>query len=186
MTAGGIPTGPPAGDEPRVDPAEAWKALSLVNDWVRHAETKAGATLAALGVTGGALFNLVKSQQSVGLWLATVSTICGVAVIAGGVFAILALRPRLRAREPATSSLYFDHIARRHAGGDSSAYQLELAAVVSSPSDLVGQIGQQIWSNARVARTKYTWSAWAIVALAVALISLAAVAVTLGLRSLGE
>ncbi len=165
---------------------EAWKALGLVNDWLRHAETKAGATLAALGVTGGVLYNLVKSQRDVSAFLAVVSTICGAAVIVGGVFALLALRPRLRSQEEATSKLYFDHIARRHTGTDPAPYQQELAALVASPSSLIAEIAQQVWSNARVAKAKYKWSAWALVALAVALISIALVAAVLGIMSLGE
>lgn len=34
--------------EPAIDPEpdHAWKALSLVNDWIKHAEGKAGITLA--------------------------------------------------------------------------------------------------------------------------------------------
>ena len=41
-------------------PDQAWKALGLVNEWVRHAETKVAATLAATGVTAGALLNGVR------------------------------------------------------------------------------------------------------------------------------
>jgi hypothetical protein len=63
---------------------------------VRHAETKPAATLAALGLTGSALYNLVTSQNDVSAFLAVVSTTCGAAVIVDGVFALLALRPRLR------------------------------------------------------------------------------------------
>lgn len=44
--------------EEKPDPDQAWKALSLVNDWVRHAETKVIATLAAAGVSGGLLYKL--------------------------------------------------------------------------------------------------------------------------------
>ncbi|MGY5884669.1 Pycsar system effector family protein [Modestobacter lacusdianchii] len=175
-------TGPASFDET----GEAWKALGLVNDWVRHAETKAAATLAALGVTGGALYNLVKSQNDVSGFLAVMSTVCGAAVIVGGVFALLALRPRLRSQEDATSTLYFDHIARRHTSTDPAPYQQELATLVASPSSLVAEIAQQVWSNARVAKDKYKWSAWALIALAVALISVALVAAVLGIASLGE
>jgi len=33
------------------DPDQAWKALNLVNDWIKHAETKLIAILAASGRT---------------------------------------------------------------------------------------------------------------------------------------
>jgi hypothetical protein len=164
---------------------EAWKALGLVNDWLRHAEGKAGATLAALGVTGGLLYNLVKSQENISVFLAIVSTLCGLAVITGGVFALLALKPRLRSQEEATSRLYFDHIARRHPGVNPAPYQQELVVLVQSSSNLIAEIGQQIWSNSKVASVKYKWTAYALVSLAIALCSIALVAAALGVKSLG-
>lgn len=47
-------------DDVQPDPDQAWKALSLVNDWIRHAETKVAATLAAAGVSGGLLYSVTK------------------------------------------------------------------------------------------------------------------------------
>ena len=52
-----------------VDAAEAWKAASLVNDWVRHAETKSAGVLAASGVVGGVLYNLVKGLTDFDCWI---------------------------------------------------------------------------------------------------------------------
>ncbi len=53
----------PAPAEPDATPTppdvdQAWKALSLVNDWVKHADAKRGVVLTAAGVSGGVLFNL--------------------------------------------------------------------------------------------------------------------------------
>ncbi len=45
------------------DPDQAWRALSLVNDWVKHAEVKLGVVLTATGVSGGILFNLAKDRR---------------------------------------------------------------------------------------------------------------------------
>lgn len=52
------------------EPDQAWKALGLVNDWIKHADAKVGATLA-------------------------VTVLCAVAVVAAGGSAALALMPRL-------------------------------------------------------------------------------------------
>ena len=46
------------------DPDVAWRALSLVVDWIKHSEAKAGATLAATGVTAGVLYNITKDLKS--------------------------------------------------------------------------------------------------------------------------
>ncbi len=165
-------------------PGYAWKTLALVNDWVKHAETKAAATLAATGVTGGVLYNLVKDQRDLGVVLAVSAFVCGLAVVAAGFCAVCALWPRLRAREPATSRLYFDHISRRHPR-DASGYQAELRQLTSSPEDLVTELGQQVWSNSDVATRKYWWSAWAIVALVVAVSALGVTALDLALVSIG-
>src|SRR6266568_8936056 len=78
------------------NPDQAWKALSLVNDWIRHAEAKTTATLAAAGVTGGVLYNLVQHQTSPSVWLCIVAVICGAAVVASAGSAMVALAPRLR------------------------------------------------------------------------------------------
>lgn len=58
-------------DDVEPDPDQAWKALSLVNEWVRHAETKVAATLAAAGVSGGLLYSIAKDwpQASLLAWL---------------------------------------------------------------------------------------------------------------------
>lgn len=76
------------------EPDQAWKALTLVNDWVKHAETKSATTLAASGVTGGVLYNLVKDQSNPGWWLTIFGGACGVGVLLAGAFALLALTPR--------------------------------------------------------------------------------------------
>ncbi|MCX5067699.1 DUF5706 domain-containing protein [Micromonospora lupini] len=76
------------------EPDQAWKALSLVNDWVKHAEAKSATILAASGVTGGVLFNLVKNQTRPGWWLTIFGILCGSAVILAGTCALLALTPR--------------------------------------------------------------------------------------------
>jgi hypothetical protein len=88
----------PAGtDEPvAADPDHAWKALTLANEWLRHAETKLGTTLAAAGVTGGVLFNLVRTRGD-GTALYNVSAVvCFLGVIVAGLLAVIGLFPRLR------------------------------------------------------------------------------------------
>ena len=175
---------PPVPSDAPADAAEAWRAVGLVNDWVRHADSKSAAVLGAAGVTGGVLYNLVKSQTSPGWLISIAAGVCAVGVLIAGATAIVALWPRLRARGTATSSLYFDHIARRHPTNYSS-YAHELAALVASPVDLLDQLAQQIWSNALVAKRKYFWAGLGLISLVVSLVGLAFVAVNFALISIG-
>src|SRR5271154_3696387 len=98
--------GPDLAEPPQVrsgertpDPDQAWRALGLVNDWIRHAEAKATATLAAAGVTGGVLYNLVHPQTHPSLALDVVATINAVMIVASAGSAIMALIPRLAVRK---------------------------------------------------------------------------------------
>ncbi|MFI1536749.1 Pycsar system effector family protein [Streptomyces anandii] len=170
------PLATPAG-EPPPNPDHAWKALSLVIDWIKHAETKAGATLAAAGVTGGVLYNLVKDVRSPSSGLIISAILCAFAVLATGLCAGLVLWPRLKMKENPTSLLYFHHIARGHATSES--YAASLTPLTRNMEALVSEIANQSWANSKVAHNKYMWGGRAIRLL---LVSLIALSVTAGLR----
>ena len=164
------------------EPDHAWKALGLVNDWIKHAETKAGATLAATGVIGGVLYNLVKDVHSPGWYFNTLASLCGISVFVTGILAALALWPRLRSREDPTSALYFNHIARAHSSP--ATYQETLRLLTSNSDELIKEIAGQVWANAGVAHRKYHWSSRALAALIVSLVLLGAVTVVIALGSI--
>jgi hypothetical protein len=206
------------------EPDQAWKALSLVNDWIKHAETKSATILAGSGVTGGVLYNLVKDQAKPGWWLTILGGLCGVAVILAGASSLLALIPRtgrvsrigawLKAKfagptgaphadvaggvDAADSGgqdevpsevdanpsnlLFFAHIARDYAD-DSPTYTQVLSALTSDKKALTEHIARQVHANSGVAHRKFRWAERAIRWLAVALLSLAAVAFIVGERA---
>lgn len=138
------------------DPAEVWRILGLVNDWIKHAETKAAGTLAAAGVSAGVLYNLVKDVNDPSRLLDVVAVLCAVCIAGGGVCAAWALRPRLRAKEEPTSRLYFHHIARRHPRPTKGAeYLAELHGLTNDREALVVDISSQVWANAHVATDKF-------------------------------
>jgi hypothetical protein len=167
-----------SGQPPEPDPDQAWKALGLVNDWIRHAETKTGATLAAAGVGGGVLYNLVKDQQHPSGWLTVAALLCGLATLTSAACALIALVPRLDLRrwaerlhlrkprprpEPApdsadnppedpTSVLFFHDIARTYSHLEAPSYADVLATLTSDKAQLTRQIGLQVHTNAHVAR----------------------------------
>lgn len=171
--------------DPTIDAAEAWKAMGLVNDWVKHAETKAATTLAAAGVIGGVLYNLVKDLTTFDCLMKLAIPLCGLLILIAAGCAIAALWPRLAGGGPPTSTLYFDHIARKHPHF-AAAYVEELRALVCSPDELISQLGQQVWANARVARRKYQAVGWGLVSLFSGGAALALVVLDLAVRSVSN
>jgi len=162
---------------------------------VSDAEAKATATLAAAGVTGGVLYNLVHAQTQPSLALDIVVTINALMIIASGGSAVMALIPRLAVRKakpgkastsaiPRTSTsgtllpenpvnlLFFRDIAR-HYRGDAPTYTQVLRTLTSDPERLTEYISQQVHANSDVAHRKYGWANRAALSLAFDLLSLA-------------
>ncbi|MGH3854678.1 MAG: Pycsar system effector family protein [Pseudonocardiaceae bacterium] len=177
----------PGGNSPVVppDPDQAWKALSLVNDWVKHAEAKLGVILAATGVSGGVLFNLVKDRGHPSWLFDVVATVCGVAVLVAGGCAMIGLYPVVRFRrksvDDAVNPLFFHDVAGAYKG-DAPSYSSVLHTLTTNREDLVRHLGQQIHANATIAQRKYRWANRAIRALLVDLLALAAVATMIALK----
>lgn len=180
---------------PQPDPDQAWKALGLVNDWLRHAETKLGLTLAAAGVTAGVLLNLVKDRHEPGALLLIVASLCGLSALIAGVCAMLGLVPRLSIRRKkrtetenedteadvaAVNPLYFHDIATKY-GDDAPSFQQLFKALTSRPEELVGHIAHQVHANAVVALRKYRWANRAVNALVADAFFLAVVALLVAL-----
>lgn len=208
----GTDAGPEPGPAPEVqpkvgpDPApdQAWKALGLVNDWIKHADAKVGATLAANGAAGVMLYNLVKNETAPGFWLSVVTVACTAAIIATGGAGTLALIPRLsivskhrtrkaqkarkkagtvplEVREDPVNLLFFSNIAR-HYTDDGPSYVEVLRSMTADPEELTRQIAHQVHANATVAHRKFTWADKAIKSLAVAFGLLGIIAVIVGLN----
>lgn len=190
--------------ESRPEPDQAWKALGLVNDWIKHADAKVGATLAVSGVVAVMLYNLVKNQDRPGCALSIFTVLCAVAVVAAGGSAALALMPRLAiatkweqrtARRVASAAgdvtpppeedpvnlLFFSNIAKTY-HGDGPSYIEVLRSLTSDPERLTRQIAHQVHANATVAHRKFTWADRAIKFLLLALLLLGVVAVIVGVR----
>jgi len=167
------------------DPEQAWKALSLVNDWVRHAETKVGVVLGATGVSGGVLFNLVKDQSHPSRIFDIAAAICAAAVLGAGLCAMVGLYPVLRLRpriaEEVINPLFFQDIARAYKG-DAPSFGAVLHTLTTNPDDLVRHLGQQIHANATVAQRKYRWANRAIRMLLIDLLALGALTFIIALK----
>jgi hypothetical protein len=174
---------PAAASEPaQPEPDQAWNALTLVNDWIRHAETKAGVVLAAAGVLGGVLYNLVKSQHHPSCWVSVIAVACGAFIFAAGLCAAAALVPRRRVAggpEDFSNSLFYTHIANKYRN-DEPSYVEVLSALTSNRRELTRHIANQVHANSIVAHRKFTWTAWGIRATVGGLLALAILAAVIG------
>lgn len=161
------------------DPEQAWKVLAVVTEWVRHAESKAAATLATAGVVCGILYSLLKDQHYKPDVVIISAIICGFLTLSAALFAGFALVPRIwRERDP-VNSLYFDHIARSHPrSGGSSSYSLKLHSLITNDGRLVNEIADQVWANSHIARDKFRWVNLGVLAILLALLALAVTALS--------
>jgi hypothetical protein len=189
---------PPVADEldgPHPEPEFVLTTLGLFNDWIKQADVKCGAVLAATGVASGVLFNLIKDRNDASAWLAVSALMCGLALLAAGVFAIAGLRPRLGLRPgrwlrrspsqtPETGSLlFFVHVHRDYAEHP-SGYVDALLALTQDRDAFARAVGQQAHANATVANRKHSWAGRALAALAAALLVLSLIAAALSVDTL--
>lgn len=154
----------------------SWKTLDLVLLLIKHAETKAIATLAAAGVLGQILFVLVQPRAgkttTVVLVVACVSALF---VTGAGVCAACVLWPRLKSGDAALNLLYFGSFAADR-GLTRDRYVRAVTELSWRPDDFIEQLVEQVWVNAEVARRKYRFANRAVGCLLIALPGLAVTA----------
>ncbi len=146
------------------DTEQAWRILFLVNDWIKHAETKLSVALGAAGVTAGVLYNFVLDNRDADLIFMVIAAVCGTSII---FFADLSHDRALTCPEASESKLhrgepsFFGEIASLYTS-DFSGYAAALATLSETPGDEMRQLGRQIFVNSAVARRKYRWADRAI------------------------
>ncbi|GIF03410.1 Pycsar system effector family protein [Actinoplanes siamensis] len=173
MTTRKSPPAPaPAGVE------DAWRALTLQFDQVKHAETKAAATLASSGVLGGLLYTLVSQHRAGGALFAVAAIATAAAVVTAAGAAGVALRPRTFLRDGHQNLLFYRTIAGRF-GHDAEAFHRELSGLLGDRAALLSALSGQILTNANVAARKYHAVTIAVLTLLVGL-GLLAVTATIG------
>lgn len=133
---------------------DAWKALLLVNDWIKVADAKAVATLAGGGVLGGLLVRGFPHPDEwhhapwrAGLVLASFALVSASALLAMSV-----VLPRLR-NPGRTSPLYFGDIAARYR--DVSTFKASFLPVLDREAQLRELLAEQLWSSSRIAWRKH-------------------------------
>lgn len=168
------------------EPDHAWKALSLVNDWIRHSDAKAGVTLAFVGALGAMLFNLLRDStvRNPGFDIVVVAGCCFLLLTA--VLCALTLTPRVNDRDAvpeAINRLFFKSISKNF-HGDRPGYAEVLSTLTSDPQELVKDLAHQIHANARIATVKGEFATWAIRSALVAGACIALVALLIGIDRL--
>lgn len=148
--------------EPNAD--HAWKALALVNDWIRHSDAKAGVTLAFVGALGAMLFNLTRNTQADCEIIFPVAAGSALLLVTAAVLCGLTLSPRSVDRDAvpdAVNLLFYASISRnfkRNRVGFSDVF----GTLTADERELVRHIAHQIHANAKIATTKVSLARWAI------------------------
>lgn len=164
--------------DPAEDPTgveDAWCALSLLIELIKHAETKAAATLAAACVLGGLLYSLIGRTGAVSLAAGVTAVVAATAIVVAGLESAIALRPRARSADRLPGLLFYRDIARRFP--DPEHYARELTRLLVRRGSLRAALAHQVWHNAEVAARKYRAINVAVTALIVALSATAVTAV---------
>jgi hypothetical protein len=139
--------------------------------------------MAAAGIIGGALYNVVTDQAHRGAAMDTTAGLCVVLTIATAIFAGLCLMPRLQFKNDPTSLVYFLDIARSHQGSEGrSNYRRALKNMAADDNLLIEDLSIQIWINARIALQKYRMNILALISLFLSIPALVATA-TLAITS---
>ena len=167
---------------PPPDPDQAWHVLTLVNEWIKHAETKATGVLAAAGVGAGVLATVLATVKAAPLYLIASAVMTGTTLLLSGICATWCLRPKLWSTGPSTSKIYFDHIARGYpaAGSGLARYVDELTLLTTDPVAMTREVASQVWENARIASAKHIAASWGLTLVLLAYMALAITAVAAG------
>lgn len=168
---------------PTPNPDHAWKLLSLVNEWIRHSDAKAGLTLAFTGVLGTMVFNLAKDfDQRTFLSDSVVVLACALLLLTAALCG-LTLTPRLNDKDvdpDAINRVFFASISH-HFRNDRPLYSEVLSTLSADPHELVRDLADQVHSNATIATLKARYAKWAIRSAFAAGSAVAALATVIGI-----
>lgn len=147
-------------------PENLWRTLQVVSEWIRVADTKAGATLAV----DGAILALVTARLR-GSPTPAVLTVVALSVVialaaASILLAIWTVVPR--ARRLSIGSIA--HYATIAAFDSAASYRAVAVATFTDPDGLSRNLTEHIWAFSRTAMRKYLIVAWAIRLLAGAMV----------------
>jgi hypothetical protein len=156
------------------DPEQAWRALSITNDWIRHADSKTAVTLAFTAAVFAALLGTTASVTAWTIAQSIASYAGGASALATIICAAVALLPRVKETRRSGKEVEGEHISdedanllffgdvHRRYGRDRPSYRDVLSLLTADPTRLTRQIADQIHANARIASVKFRFANWAI------------------------
>lgn len=142
----------------------AWKLLSLVNEWIRHSDSKAAVTLAFTAAMATLLFNLARAIEHRFTLLDLSVVIACFCLAATGTLCGLTLTPRIKDKDAdpqAINRLFYVSIAKNYSGRRPE-YADALKGLSENPSELIRDLADQIHANAKIATVKAKFAKWAI------------------------
>ncbi|SBT46178.1 hypothetical protein GA0070611_3291 [Micromonospora auratinigra] len=152
--------------------------LQNVNEWLRHADTKASLVLTLDGALIGLIALRVQGREEFERQPATtVLLLLALGLLAASLVAtVLAVAPRTKITGQHWSLLHFGHVGERFEARESE-FVTEFVALLGDPDALRREVGSQVWANSIVGRRKYRHLSWGIrcAAGAILLIGLASV-----------
>lgn len=168
-----------ARDDAPVDPEDAWKVLSNVNEWVKHAEAKLGVALAFLGVLAAGLITLVIEIGRPSTAMLWIEGVTGTLLVLASGAASLGLLPQFvhERDENKANPIYYGDIGRYFRYRQD--YVTHLKATLRDDERVVSDLARQIAANSAVAVRKYTWANRAILLGFLSVLGLVAVVVGL-------
>jgi hypothetical protein len=144
-------------DAQRSSSEDLWRTLQQVAEWIRFADAKAGAVVAADGVM---IAFYAGRLDKPGVGLPAKLALSGALLIAAlsALFAVMTVAPRAR-RVGATSALHYDVIA---AHPSASAFHGAAMTLHADRNRFDEALTNHVWTLANIAKRKYTYAAWAI------------------------
>lgn len=149
-------------DAPNAD--HAWKLLSLVNEWIRHSDSKAAITLAFTGAMATLLFNLARTIETRTPFVDVLVVASCVLVATTGGLCGLTLTPRVDDKDAdpqAINRIFYVSIATNYRGRRPE-YKDVLHTLSANPAELIRDLADQIHANSKIATTKALFAKWAI------------------------
>lgn len=167
------------------NPDHAWKALALVNEWIRHSDAKAGVTLAFTGVLGTMTFNLAKGFEPRSAAFDILVIIACTLLVLTGALCGWTLTPRVNDKDAdrdAINRLFFASISRNF-NGKRRQYSDVLHTLTANPAELTRDLADQIHANAKIATVKARFAKWAIRSALATGAAVAALAIVMGVTN---
>jgi hypothetical protein len=139
-----------------------WRTLQIVSDWIKVADTKAGAALAVDGAVLAVTAARLRGSPAPSIPSILVSSVAVALAAASVLLAIWTVLPRAQ-RLRTESISYYGTIA---AFNSAAEFRTAALTTLSDPDQLSKNIAQHIWAFSRAAARKYRLVRWAIMLLA--------------------